>query len=72
MSRRRSNGLPELPAPESLSQREPEKLTVADIESARSFLVGDDESALAWHAQEFFHHIDPTRHENSAGISRTA
>lgn len=72
MSLRRSNGLPEMAAPDNLSQPEPEKLTVQDLEQARAFLAGEHDPALAWHAQEFLHHIDPTRFKSGIGISRKA
>jgi hypothetical protein len=69
MSLRRSSGLPELPAPDNLSQPEPEKLTVQNLEDARELFTGEADPALAWHAEEFLHHIDPSRFEGGVGIS---
>ena len=70
MSLRRSIDLPELPAPDNLSNPEPDKLTVENLEDARSFLVGTQGPALAWHAQEFFHQIDPMHFDCGTGTYR--
>jgi hypothetical protein len=53
---------PELPPPDLTHQEEMEELYVLEPEFARTFLVGEHEPSLEWHAAELFSQIDPDRY----------
>ena len=68
---RHAHGLSELPVPEDrLSNPVPRKLTVQSLEAARALLSRDNDLALAWHADEFFHAIDGVRYSPGRGKLR--
>lgn len=68
---RRAHGLSELPVPdERLAHPVPRILTVQDLNDARALLSPENEPALAWHMDEFFHAIDASRHSSGRGMRR--
>ena len=68
---RHAHGLSELPVPEDrLSNPVPQTLTVQDLDAARALLSRENEPALAWHVDEFFHAIDAVRYAAGRGRLR--
>ncbi|MET0230822.1 MAG: hypothetical protein ABW186_07835 [Rhodanobacteraceae bacterium] len=68
---RRAHGLSELAVPEDrLIDPVPRRMTVNDLNDARTFLTTRDDPALTWHVDEFFHAIDAARYSSGLGMRR--
>lgn len=71
-SLRRAHGLSELPVPDDrLAHPVPTLLTVQDLNAARALLSRNNEPALSWRVDEFFHAIDRHQHSAGTGVRRS-